>query len=197
MPHNHGATMSFHFLHSKVSKSENRAKLYLAYKDHKKEKEKTRPIGTGNSSNTRAFANSVSDLLESVANSEEEKFEVISTEDMLHSVGDHNRAVEKRNKDMKDKKMRKEKCHNHKLWKMRCRECRRRRRRAQDTWSNSDSDVSDEEENTPRDTPTEIIQELINEIIEDAEELGYTEVKMSVEDCHQCKERATESMKKD
>ena len=52
---------------SKISRSENRAKLYLTHKDHKKEKEKTRPIGTANSSNTRAFANSVSDLLEAVA----------------------------------------------------------------------------------------------------------------------------------
>ena len=30
---------------SKTSQSENTAKLYLAYKDHKKEPEKTRPIG--------------------------------------------------------------------------------------------------------------------------------------------------------
>ena len=62
---------------SKTSKSENRAKLYLAYKDHKKERHKTRPIGTACSSNTRAFANSVSELLESVANCETKKFEVI------------------------------------------------------------------------------------------------------------------------
>ena len=32
-------------IQSKTSKSENRARLYLAYKDHKKEPEKTRPIG--------------------------------------------------------------------------------------------------------------------------------------------------------
>ena len=31
---------------SKISKSENRAKLYLTHKDHKKENNKTRPIGT-------------------------------------------------------------------------------------------------------------------------------------------------------
>ena len=71
---------------SKVTKSENTAKLYLAHKDHKKEENKTRPIGTANSSNTRGFANPVSDLLESVANCEENKFEVISSEDMLRKV---------------------------------------------------------------------------------------------------------------
>ena len=49
-------------INSKISKSENTAKLYLAHKDHKAEKNKTRPIGTANSSNTRGFANSVSDL---------------------------------------------------------------------------------------------------------------------------------------
>ena len=54
---------------SKTSKGENRAKLYLAYKDHKKEQLKTRPIGTACTSNTRAFANSVSDFLEAIADS--------------------------------------------------------------------------------------------------------------------------------
>ena len=78
---------------SKTSKSENRAKLYLAYKDHKKEAFKTRPIGTACSSNTRAFANSVSDLLESIANSEEKSYEVISTEDLLHHVWLYNRGL--------------------------------------------------------------------------------------------------------
>ena len=49
-------------LNSKISRSENTAKLYLAHKDHKKEADKTRPIGTANTSNTRGFASSVSDL---------------------------------------------------------------------------------------------------------------------------------------
>ena len=62
---------------SKVSKSENTAKLYLLHKDHKKDL-KTRPVGTANSSNTMAFANSVSDLIENIANGEKDKSEVIS-----------------------------------------------------------------------------------------------------------------------
>ena len=62
--HDHGERI----LQSKQSKSENRANLYLSHKDHKKEEGKTRPIGTANSSNTRAFANTVSELLEAVAN---------------------------------------------------------------------------------------------------------------------------------
>ena len=65
---------------SKTNNSENRVKLYLAHKDHKKEAEKTMPIGTWNTSNTRAFANCVSELLESVDNSKENPSEVISSE---------------------------------------------------------------------------------------------------------------------
>ena len=42
-------------LHSKTSRSENRANLYLSHKDHKKEQDKTRPIGTANSSNTKSL----------------------------------------------------------------------------------------------------------------------------------------------
>ena len=80
-------------LHSKTSRSENKANLYLTHKDHKKEKAKTRPIGTANSSNTRAYANSVSDLLESVANCGENKFEVISSEDLLYHTKENNRRV--------------------------------------------------------------------------------------------------------
>ena len=41
-------------LQSKLSRSENRANLYLTHKDHKREAAKTRPIGTANSSNTRS-----------------------------------------------------------------------------------------------------------------------------------------------
>ena len=78
---------------SKISRSENRAKLYLTYKDHKKEKRKTRPIGTANSSNTRGFANCISDLLEAVANSEENSYEVISSEDLLHNAKNHNKII--------------------------------------------------------------------------------------------------------
>ena len=68
---------------SKRTTSENLANLWLAYKDHKKEKGKSRPIATGCTSNTRGLSNSVSNFLESVANSQTSKFESISSEDML------------------------------------------------------------------------------------------------------------------
>ena len=73
---NHG--QADRVINSKVTRSENTAKLYLAHKDHKLEENKTRPIGTANPSNTRGFANSVSDLLEAIANSKKQKYEVIS-----------------------------------------------------------------------------------------------------------------------
>ena len=68
---------------SKTSTSENKANMYCLYKDHKQEPGKTRPVVTGCSSNTLGLSNGVSDVLESVANSEEEPYEVISSEDML------------------------------------------------------------------------------------------------------------------
>ena len=98
---------------SKISRSENRAKLYLTHKDHKKEKGKTRPIGTANSSNTRGFANCVSDLLEAVANCDEESFEVISTEDMLHHSKVHDRRVEEIMENWKRKKILRETMNPH------------------------------------------------------------------------------------
>ena len=75
---------------SKVSKSKNLSTMYLVVKDHKKEPGKSRPIVTGCSGNTRALSNSVSTLLESVANTIENVFESISSEDMLHSVKQSN-----------------------------------------------------------------------------------------------------------
>ena len=68
---------------SKTLSSNNEADMYCLYKDHKKEPGKTRPVVTGNSSNTLGLSNSVSDVLEAVANSEPDPYEVISTEEML------------------------------------------------------------------------------------------------------------------
>ena len=90
---------------SKSSKSENRAKLYLTHKDHKKEEKKMRPIGTANSSNTRGFANCVSDLLEAIANCDEDSYEVISTEDMLHHCKIHDKSSEEILENWKRKKL--------------------------------------------------------------------------------------------
>ena len=69
---------------SKTTKSENAGDFYMVYKDHKKEKRKVRPIATGNKSNTWGFTN----MMESVANSEVEPYENISSEDMLTKKND-------------------------------------------------------------------------------------------------------------
>ena len=68
---------------SKTTTSNNEADMYILYKDHKKEADKTRPLVTGCTSNTLGMSNNVSDLLEAVANSEPDPYEVISSEDML------------------------------------------------------------------------------------------------------------------
>ena len=78
---------------SKVSKSENTSDLYLMYKDHKNEPGKTRPVVTGCTSNTSAFSNSVSPLLESVANNSTTGFKSISGEDMLSKKELNNEKV--------------------------------------------------------------------------------------------------------
>ena len=117
-------------LHSKTSKSENRANLYLMHKDHKKENDKTRPVGTANSSNTRAFANSVSDLLESVAASGDDKFEVISSEDLLHHTKESNRQVKENKALVAEKKQKKDNCWSCKVWKRMCKDCKEQKMRS-------------------------------------------------------------------
>ena len=77
---------------SRTGTSENTSDLLVAFKDHKKD-EKGRPIATGNSGNTRALSNAVSDFVESVATSEKNKIEVISSEDMLHNYKEHDKKV--------------------------------------------------------------------------------------------------------
>ena len=61
---------------SKTTISNNVASMWLALKDHKPG-EKSRAIVTGCTSNTRGLSNSLSDVLEAVANSEEEPYKVI------------------------------------------------------------------------------------------------------------------------
>ena len=71
---------------------------------------KTRPIATGCTSNTLALSNSVSSLIESLANAEEQKFEVISTEDLIYNVKQHDKEVEKIRIELKKRKVRKIRC---------------------------------------------------------------------------------------
>ena len=59
--------------------------MWLALKDHKAGG-KSRGIVTGCSSNTKGLSNSVSDVLEAVANSENDPYKVRSGVDMLARV---------------------------------------------------------------------------------------------------------------
>ena len=95
---------------SKVNRSNNRSTMYVVYKDHKSEPGKTRPIATGCSGNTRALSNSVSSFLESVANSIENKFECISSEDMLNSTKEANKIMAEYMKKWKQKRLEKLRC---------------------------------------------------------------------------------------
>ena len=144
---------------SKTSTGENRAKLYLAYKDHKKEPFKTRPIGTACTSNTRAYANSVSDFLESLASSEENKYEVISTEDLLHHLMLHNREVEKKDTEMEKQKEKRWNCWEEKLWEKTCENCHSQENSPTRTAARNEDEESTEEEGIDK-----IIKNIIEEI---------------------------------
>ena len=93
-----------------MSRSENRVELYLSYKDHKKEPGKTRPTATACSSDTLALSNSVSLLVESLANTEEEKREVISAENLLYHTKVHNKEIRRMREEYRKKKRKKEEC---------------------------------------------------------------------------------------
>ena len=77
---------------SKTTTSNNVASMWLALKDHK-DGDKTRGIVTGFSSNSKGLSNSVSDVLEAVANGERDPYEVCSGEDMLARVHEANRRT--------------------------------------------------------------------------------------------------------
>ena len=115
-------------MQSKLSRTENRDNLYLTHKDHKREAAKTRPIGTANSSNTRSYANSVSDLLEPVAASGDEKFEVISSEDLLYHTKESNRLVKENKVLLAKKRKRKDSCWRCKPWKRLCKKSEKQKK---------------------------------------------------------------------
>ena len=89
--HNHSERV----MSSRTTNSNNLAVLYPLYKDHKAEPGKTRPVVTGCSSNSRGLSNSVSNLLESVANCNPSNFESISAEDMLSKMKEHDSKIHK------------------------------------------------------------------------------------------------------
>ena len=85
---------------SKVTHSENVANLYLMHKDHKPGI-KTRPTATGHSSNSLGLSNSVAEVLESIANSEANRYNTISSEDMLSRMHAYNKKIETRTNNSK------------------------------------------------------------------------------------------------
>ena len=66
------------------------------YKDHKAG-DKTRPTATGHSSNSLGLSNAVSEVLEAVSNSENKRYNTISSEDMLARVTEYNKKVADKN----------------------------------------------------------------------------------------------------
>ena len=82
---------------SKTTHSENVADLYLMVKDHK-EGNKTRPTATGCTSNTQGLSNAVAELLEAVSNAEKQRYNCISSEDMLARIHRCNEFILHKNK---------------------------------------------------------------------------------------------------
>ena len=83
--------------------------MYVMVKDHKKDGS-TRPVVTGCSSNTRGRSNTVSDFLESVANSIPDAYEVISSEDYLARVERANAEARKMIEEGRAHKIKKMRC---------------------------------------------------------------------------------------
>ena len=94
---------------SKVTHSENVADLYVMYKDHKPG-DKTRPTATGHSSNSLGLSNAVSEVLEAVANSENKRYNTISSEDMLARVSEYNKKVVDKNRCWEEARLKKLRC---------------------------------------------------------------------------------------
>ena len=102
---------------SKTTHSENIADLYLMYKDHKLG-DKTRPTATGCTSNTLGLSNAVAEVLESVSNSEKERYNTISSEDMLARFHSSNKKIEEINQLINRRRVEKLQCHSCKIMEM-------------------------------------------------------------------------------
>ena len=77
---------------SKLCNSENAAPKYYLFKDHKVEGG-FRPVVGGCNSDTLGLSNTLSDVIESVANAVIDPFEVVSSEDMLSRVAGCNQKL--------------------------------------------------------------------------------------------------------
>ena len=93
----------------KVTHSENIADLYLMYKDHKSG-DKTRPTATGHSSNKRGLSNAVSEVLEAINNSENNRYNTISSEDMMARMVEANNSIINETRKWQEKRVQKLRC---------------------------------------------------------------------------------------
>ena len=170
--------------------------MYLTHKDHKKDPGKTRPIGTANCSNTRGFANCVSDLLEALANSEEASYEVISSEDLISSTKEHNERVEEMKTEVISGRKRKLECTKCKLWRIRCKKCVKQDEVVREVVSEAvhveETEVRQEDK---KDTLTGVMLEILDEIIEMISETRDTIKRRKIEDCRDCIEEMEKVMR--
>ena len=97
-------------MESKTTKSRNVAKMRLLYKDHKALPRKTRPLVTGNTSDTLGLSNTVSDVIEAVANNSKNAHELVSTEDLLAKTKIFNRRASERMRKWEQDRIKKLKC---------------------------------------------------------------------------------------
>ena len=97
-------------MESKTTKSRNTAKMRLLYKDHKALPRKTRPLVTGNTSDTLGLSNTVSEVLEAVANNSKDAHELVSTEDLLAKTKIFNKKSRERALRWEEDRIRKLRC---------------------------------------------------------------------------------------
>ena len=102
---------------SKITHSENVADLYLMYKDHKAGN-KTRPTATGCTSNTLGLSNAVAELLESISNADPNRYNCISSEDMLARIHKSSKKILEIKLEMDQKLARKLQCPECKIMEM-------------------------------------------------------------------------------
>ena len=84
-------------IRSKATRSGNQANLSLLYKDHKSGN-KTRPVASGNESYNLGLSNGISEVMEAVARTKKTPYAVISSEDMLARVHQHNKNIVNKDK---------------------------------------------------------------------------------------------------
>ena len=84
-------------------------------------------MATAITSNTTGLSNAVSDYIEALADSIEKPTEVISTEDMLYRVGEHNKEVREMRTEYENKRDEKWRCRCCKVIQIHCTNCQEQR----------------------------------------------------------------------